>query len=148
MPAPDEEDYGPPPLSVRDSRFSAERTTRPWTWRLGVFLRAMAAVELFKGLGHWAALIAAGGQPDALRGAAAGWVLGDALFAIADPVAAVGLWVGAAWGVAIWLIAAIAQIVASGLGGPTVAGWLTIAVMLVAMSVYIALSIKARHETP
>ncbi|MDR4305127.1 hypothetical protein IHQ68_00600 [Chelatococcus sambhunathii] len=147
MSVPDDDAFGPPPLSLRDSRFSAERTTRPWNWRLGVFLRSMAVIELLKGLAHWAGLIAAGGRPDALHGGA-GWILGDALFAIADPVAAVGLWVGAAWGVAIWLIAAIAQIAASGLGGPSPADWFTISAVLFVMAVYIALSIKARREVP
>ena len=146
MAAPDDDDWGPPPLSVRDSRFSAGRTTRPWSWRLGMFLRAMAAIELLKGLAQWAVLIATGGAAEPLAGQSSAWLATTAVFAVADPVAAVGLWVGAPWGVAIWLIAAIGQIAASALGGPSAAGWFAIAATLTAMTLYVLLSVKARRE--
>ncbi|WP_020178926.1 DUF6163 family protein [Methylopila sp. M107] len=146
MATPDDDHWGPPPLTLRDSRFSAGRTTRPWTWRLGLFLRLTAALELLKGLAHWALLIGAGGGADPIAGASPGWLAANTAFAIADPVAAVGLWVGAPWGVAIWLIAGTGQIASSALGGPGPAAWLIIAVTLSAMTLYVALSMKARRE--
>lgn len=146
MAAPDDDHWGPPPLSVRDSRFSAGRATRPWSWRLGMFLRAMAVIELLKGLVHWALLIGTGAASDPTVGQSSAWLATNAIFAVADPVAAVGLWVGAPWGVAIWLIAAIGQIVVSVIGGSGAAGWLAIAATLLAMSLYVALSMKARRE--
>ena len=59
----------------------------------------------------------------------------------------VGLWVGAPWGVAVWLIAAAAQIAASALGGPTAFGWFAISGAVAAVTAYAALSMKARRES-
>lgn len=134
------------PLTLGEGRFSGDRLVRPWTWRLGFFLHALAAAELIKGLGHWAALIAAGGAQAPFSERPAAWFLTQAFFAVADPVAAVGLWVGAPWGVAIWLIAAVAQLVVSALSGPTPLGVAAIAAIVAAMALYLALRLKARGE--
>jgi hypothetical protein len=144
--AADDDLAGPPPLSMRDSTFRGDRSARPWNFRLGLFLRALAVVELAKGLFYWALLIGAGGAAEPLPHAKAEWLVATVFFAVADPVAAVGLWVGTAWGVAIWLIAAAAQLVVIGIAGPAAAGWLTIASLIGAMTAYVALSAKARRE--
>ena len=67
-------------------------------------------------------------------------------FAVADPVAGVGLWVGAAWGVAIWLIAAVGQLAVVALGVEGLGGWPAAAAVLAAMVAYVALSVMARRE--
>lgn len=144
--AADDDHAGPPPLSMRDSTFHGDRSARPWTWRLAVFLRALAVIELGKGLAYWALLIGAGGAAEPLAGAPTAWFVATVFFAVADPVAAVGLWVGAAWGVAIWLIAALAQLAVIGIAGPTAGGWAVVAVTVAAMTAYVAFSAKARLE--
>lgn len=142
----EDEGRGPPPLTLGDGRFGADRTLRPWTWRLGVFLRALAGVELAKGLVHWAMLIFAGGAAEPLAGLPVSWIAATAFFAVVDPVAALGLWVRAGWGVAVWLIAALGQLIVCALAGPDGGGWAIIAVTMAAMAVYAWLSIKARGE--
>lgn len=146
MATADEDDRGEAPLTIGEGRFSGDRLARPWTWRRSLFLRALAAVELVKGLAHWAALLGAGGAADPTAGRPAGWFLAQGFFAVADPVAAVGLWVGATWGVAIWLIAALGQLAVSALDGPTAIGLLVIAAVVIAMAAYAVLSAKARRE--
>lgn len=136
----------PPPISARDQRLSADRTTRPWRWRLGVFLRVLSALEIAKGLAHWGLLIGAGGAAEAFDAVAPGWIFATVFFAVADPVAGVGLWVGAAWGVAIWLIAALGQLLAVAIGVEGVGGWPSAAAVLLAMAAYVVLSFLARRE--
>lgn len=137
---------GPPPLSMGDSTFRADRASRPWSWRLAAFLRALAVLELGKGLATWALLIGSGGAAEPLPEGSSRWLVATVFFAVADPVAAVGLWLGAAWGVAIWLIAAAAQLVVIGIVGPDPGGWLMVAALIGAMTAYVALSAKARRE--
>jgi hypothetical protein len=146
MATADDDRSDPPPLTLGDARLGADRADRPWNWRLAIFLRALAAVELARGLLHWALLVGAGGSAEPLAGLAPGWFLATMFFAVADPVAAVGLWVGAPWGVAIWLIAAVGQIVASAAGGPGAFGWAVIVATVAAMAAYVVLSMKARNE--
>ncbi|MFC3693900.1 DUF6163 family protein [Chenggangzhangella methanolivorans] len=136
----------PPPISARDQRLSADRGTRPWRWRLEVFLRVLSAAEIAKGLVHWALLIGSGGAAEPLGSVAPGWMFATVFFAVADPVAGVGLWVGAAWGVAIWLIAALGQILAVALGVEAFGGWAAAGLVFAAMATYVALSMMARRE--
>lgn len=136
----------PPPLSARDQRLSADRATRPWSWRLGLFLRALSAVEIAKGLVHWGLLIASGGDAEPLATTSPTWFLATVFFAVADPVAGVGLWVGAAWGVAIWLIAALGQLAVVSLGQGGGLGLGVAGLTVVAMIAYVALSAMARRE--
>lgn len=136
----------PPPLSARDQRLSAHRGSRPWGWRLGLFLRVLSAAEIAKGLVHWALLIRAGGSAEPLGAVEPGFMFATVFLAVADPVAGVGLWVGAAWGVAIWLIAALGQLLSVALGVEGTGGWPSAALVILAMAAYVALSIMARRE--
>lgn len=134
------------PLTVGEARLSGDRDARPWTFRLAVFQRALAAVELAKGLFHWGVVIASGGAADPLGGRPAAFFMEHGFFAVADPVAAVGLWVGAAWGVAIWLITALGQMIVSAFGGGGAAGYAVIALEIAAIAAYLLLSAKSRRE--
>lgn len=83
-----------------------EETVGRWTRRLVVFLRVMAAVSMLKGLYHWARVCGIGGGPDALFDYhSVAWQTATVFFAVIDLVAAVGLWLAAAWGAVIWLTA-------------------------------------------
>lgn len=138
---------GLPGISLADSHLAADSETRPWRFRLGLFLRALAFVELLKGLAYWGALIAAGGTPDPFGGAPAAWFAGCAFFAVVDPVAAVGLWLGAGWGVVIWLIATIGQLVLVSMEPAASASrWFVTATLMGLMALYLFLSMKARGE--
>ena len=134
-----------PPIQLKDSRLGRGGPSRPWNRRLLHFVRAIAAVECLKGLWHWATLLGLGGDP--FTGASATGRVATVFFAVADPVAAVGLWLGAAWGVVIWLLAASAQLLVEGLEpGSSALRWAVMLAIVAAMGGYLALSLKAKAE--
>jgi hypothetical protein len=77
-----------------------------WTWRLVLFLRVMAAASMLKGLYHWARVCGIGVLDNELfEYHSVAWQTATVFFAVIDLVAAVGLWLAAAWGAVIWLTA-------------------------------------------
>src|SRR5579862_4420799 len=75
-----------------------------WTEYLVLFLRLMAAVSLVKGLYHWAQVCGVGAAPDdGFMAHSVAWRSATVFFAVLDLVAAVGLWLAAAWGAVVWL---------------------------------------------
>jgi hypothetical protein len=77
-----------------------------WTQRLVLFLRVMAGVSLLKGLYHWARVCGIGVDAnDAFQYHSIAWQVATVFFAVIDLVAAVGLWLAAAWGAVVWLTA-------------------------------------------
>jgi hypothetical protein len=111
-----------------------------WGMILVIFMRLMAALWLFQGLLEWASvLLPAETVVDHLTDTAVVVVI---FFAVADLVAAVGLWLATPWGGALWLFAALSQIFASitvkdafGLG------WIVVDVVLIV--IYFILTFKA-----
>jgi hypothetical protein len=73
-----------------------------WTERLVIFLRVMAVLSMAKGLYHWAVVSGVAGPPD-------GFEYQTVFFAVIDLVAAVGLWLAAAWGAVVWLTACVSM---------------------------------------
>jgi hypothetical protein len=135
-------------LSQRDAELTTGARTPPWTRRLTIYTRTLAAFSLAKGLYHWALLIGVGAAGDPFAGRTAAWRIATVYFSVADLVAAVGLWLGAAWGVVIWLLAVVSQLLVSGFA-PAAFGpqWGLTGLQLVAIGVYVALSTLARRET-
>jgi hypothetical protein len=83
-----------------------------WTEYLVLFLRVMAAVSLVKGLYHWVEVCGIGLSAD--EGFAAhtiAWQTATVFFAVIDLVAAVGLWLAAAWGAVVWLTSVVSMAV-------------------------------------
>lgn len=84
----------------------------PWRRVHDIFLRLMSVIYLAWGLWEWASLI---GLVPPLFGANARTNLprqgATYFFAALDPVAAVGLWLGSAWGTATWLVVTFARII-------------------------------------
>jgi uncharacterized membrane protein (DUF2068 family) len=77
-----------------------------WTRRLVFFLRVMAGVSILKGLYHWSRVCGIAVDPeDAFQYHSIAWQAATVFFAVIDLVAAVGLWLAAAWGAVIWLTA-------------------------------------------
>src|SRR4029077_4502038 len=82
----------------------------PWTRRLVLFLRIMAGVSMFKGLFHWSLVLGIGdGSGSTFKQASMPWQAATIFFAVIDLVAAVGLWLAAAWGGVVWLTATISM---------------------------------------
>jgi Family of unknown function (DUF6163) len=68
--------------------------------------------SLLKGLYHWAVICGFGAAPGgAFETQNSPWQMATVFFAIIDLVAAVGLWIGASWGVIIWLASSVTMVV-------------------------------------
>jgi len=80
-----------------------------WTGYLVVFLRLMAVLSMAKGLYHWAIVCGIGGPPDGFEYQPVPWQTATVFFAVIDLVAAVGLWLAAAWGAVVWLTAGVSM---------------------------------------
>ncbi len=126
-------------IKLGEAAADGARPTR-WGLILVIFMRLMAALWLFQGLREWASvLLPAETVLDSLPGTAAAAVI---FFAIADLVAAVGLWLATPWGGALWLFAATSQIfVAMTVKDAFGPGWITVDLVLIV--IYFALTFKA-----
>ena len=121
-----------------------------WTRRLIAFLRLMAAVSLIKGLYHWSRITGIGvADSDAFALHSIAWQTATVFFAVIDLVAAVGLWLAAAWGAVIWLTA-VASMLAVEIFFPQVfdSGMLTGVVEVGLLALYLWLALKSAQEHP
>jgi len=121
-----------------------------WTRRLVTFLRIMAIVSLAKGIYHWSLVLVIGdGDRSTFEQAGMPWQAATVFFAVIDLVAAVGLWLAAAWGGVVWLTASISM-AAIELFFPQVYGgrlWIAIP-EFIAIAIYIGLALMAGRERP
>jgi hypothetical protein len=121
-----------------------------WTSWLVLFLRLMAALSLIKGLYHWAAVCGIGTPREAgFDFQTLPWQTATVFFAVFDLVAAVGLWLAAAWGAVVWLTATVSMVVVQ-LFFPQIYGdhlWLVL-LEIVLIGCYLWLAIKSARERP
>jgi len=83
---------------------------KQWAAWLIVFLRAMAAVSLCKGLYHWAIICGMNAPfPSGFDSYPMPYQVATVFFAVIDPVAGVGLWLAAPWGAVVWLTSIISM---------------------------------------
>jgi uncharacterized membrane protein (DUF2068 family) len=121
-----------------------------WTWRLVLFLRVMAGVSMLKGLYHWSEVCGIGVEPTELfEYHSIAWQTATVFFAAIDLVAAVGLWLAAAWGAVIWLTA-VASMLAVEIFFPLVFGGGLLTVLLEGglLALYLWLALKSAQEQP
>jgi hypothetical protein len=121
-----------------------------WTEYLVLFLRLMAAVSLVKGLYHWAQVCGIGaGTDEGFESHTVAWQAATVFFAVLDLVAAVGLWLAAAWGAVVWLGSVVSMAVVV-LFFPNVFG-ASIVIVFIEMAllgVYLWLAIMSARERP
>src|SRR4051812_16974054 len=121
-----------------------------WTRWLIVYVRALACLSLLKGLYHWLVICGIGdGATSTFESAPLAWRAATIFFAVIDLVAAVGLWLAAAWGGVVWLTAAISM-AAIEIAFPQVYGgrlWIAIP-EFIGIAFYIALALMAGRERP
>jgi Family of unknown function (DUF6163) len=133
---------------VRAGLVASTRGT--WTEYLVLFLRIMAAVSLLKGLFHWAQVCGLGASADGgFEAHTVAWRTATVFFAVIDLVAAVGLWLAAAWGAVVWLTSVVSMAVVEVFfpqiyGG----GVLIILIEFVLLGLYVWLAIFAAREQP
>ncbi len=121
-----------------------------WTWRLVLFLRVMAGVSMLKGLYHWARVCGIGVSPsDLFEYHSVAWQAATIFFAVIDLVAAVGLWLAAAWGAVIWLTS-VASMLAVEIFFPQVFGGGLLTGLLEGglLALYLWLALKSAQEQP
>ena len=121
-----------------------------WTRRLVFFLRVMAAVSLLKGLYHWSRVVGIGvGPTEMFEYHSVAWQTATVFFAVIDLVAAVGLWLAAAWGAVIWLTS-VASMLAVEIFFPQVfdGGIITGVLEGALLALYLWLALKAAREQP
>ena len=125
-------------------------TAGTWTEYLVLFLRIMAAVSLVKGLYHWAALCGIGAPADGgFEAHTIAWQTATVFFAVIDLVAAVGLWLAAAWGAVVWLTSVVSMAVVEVFFPRVYGGSVVIVLIEVALlGAYLWLAILAARERP
>ena len=131
--------------SIDLSPNSQKRQADRWGFLLLVFMRVVAVLWLFQGLMHWKLILAPELAPlDALPGPVASAIV---FFAVADLLAAVGLWLAAAWGGVLWLFSACAGIIIT-LFMPDfqVGGLLMVLISLGLIVIYFILTWNAAQE--
>ena len=121
-----------------------------WAEYLVLFLRIMAGVSLVKGLYHWSQVCGIGAPADGgFESHTIAWQTATVFFAVIDLVAAVGLWLAAAWGAVVWLTAVVSMAVVE-VFFPQVYGG-SIFIVLVEttlLAIYLWLAIFAAREQP
>jgi hypothetical protein len=120
-----------------------------WTRRLVVFLRVMAVLSMAKGLYHWAIVCGFAGTGDGFEYQPTPWQTATVFFAVIDLVAAIGLWLAAAWGAVVWLTASVSM-AAVEVFFPQVYGgrWLVVMIVGGLLVIYLFLAIQSAREHP
>jgi hypothetical protein len=130
----------------------AGKVARPgsWTEYLVLFLRIMAGVSLIKGLYHWAAVCGIGAPSDGgFENHTTAWQAATVFFAVLDLVAAVGLWLAAAWGAVVWLTSVVSMAVVEVFFPQVYGGSIFIVLMeLALLAIYLWLAIVSARERP
>ena len=127
-----------------------EQSVGRWTRWLVLFLRVMAGVSMLKGLYHWARVCGIGVDAnDAFQYHSIAWQAATVFFAVIDLIAAVGLWLAAAWGAVIWLTA-VASMLAVEIFFPQVFGGGLLTGLLEGglLVLYLGLALKSAQEQP
>jgi hypothetical protein len=117
-----------------------------WTRRLVLFLRLMAGISMIKGLYHWAEVTGMiGSEP--FENHSIAWQTATVFFAVIDLVAAVGLWLAAAWGAVIWLTS-VASMLVIAVFFPQVFGGGLLSLLLEGglLALYLWLALKSAQE--
>ena len=133
------------PVQADEPEIKDER----WTARLVMFLRVMSVLSMTKGLYHWAIVSGIAGPADGFEYQPTPWQTATVFFAVIDLVAAVGLWLAAAWGAVIWLTATVSM-AAVEVFFPQVYGgrWLVVAIEGGLLFCYLFLAIQSAREHP
>src|SRR3984893_5055737 len=110
----------------------------------------MAAVSLVKGLYHWSQVCGIGvGHDQAFQAHTIPWQTATVFFAVLDLVAAVGLWLAAAWGAVVWLTSVVSMAWVEVFFPQVYGGSLFIVLVeMTLLGVYLWLAICSARERP
>jgi hypothetical protein len=121
-----------------------------WSRWLVLFLRAMAAVSLIKGLYHWSVVIGIDAPKDvAFDSYSTSYQAATIFFAVIDLVAAVGLWLAAPWGAVVWLTSVVSMAVVEAMFPQVYGGSILVVIAEVALlAAYLWLALMAARDQP
>ena len=126
-----------------------EKVHGRWTARLVLFLRIMAGLSMAKGLYHWAVICGMTGLEGGFEAQPLAWQTATVFFAVIDLVAAIGLWLAAAWGAVVWLTASVSMAAVEVIFPQVYGGRMAVvAVESVLLCVYLFLAIQSAREHP
>lgn len=120
----------------------------PWQRRVVLYLRILAGFLLLKTVYSWTLICGIwDGESSRFQGLSLAAQSAVIWAAIMNPVGAVGLWLGAAWGVVLWLVTTVVQILINA-SAPEGVGRLFIvaAVETVLVAIYAYLTYRAGNE--
>jgi hypothetical protein len=126
-----------------------QKITGTWSTRLVLFMRIMAVLSLVKGVYHWAQICGIGVGAGEFQVHSVSWQTATVFFAVIDLVAAVGLWLAAAWGAVVWLTAVVSMAVVE-VFFPQVYGGSILIVLgeVTLLGLYMWLAVLAARERP
>lgn len=80
---------------------------------MSIYLKVLAVILLYGGLVHVGNLLGYSPMPysEMPPSTRAAWQNGDVVFAILNFVAVIGLWRGKSWGIGVWLLMVVAQLI-------------------------------------
>jgi hypothetical protein len=120
-----------------------------WTARLVLFLRVMAVLSMAKGLYHWAVVSGIAGRLEGFEYQPTPWQTATVFFAVIDLVAAVGLWLAAAWGAVVWLTASVSMAAVEVFFPQVYGGRLSVVALEgILLFTYLFLAIQSAREHP
>jgi hypothetical protein len=120
-----------------------------WTARLVLFLRVMAVLSMAKGLYHWAVVSGIAGPLEGFEYQPTPWQTATVFFAVIDLVAAVGLWLAAAWGAVVWLTASVSMAAVEVFFPQVYGGRLSVVALEgILLFTYLFLAIQSAREHP
>lgn len=124
-------------------------TAGTWCTRLVLFMRIMAVLSLVKGVYHWAQICGISVSTGNFELHSVAWQTATVFFAVIDLVAAVGLWLAAAWGAVVWLTAVVSMAVVE-VFFPQVYGGSFLIVLgeVTLLGLYMWLAVLAARERP
>ena len=137
------------PMTAID-RETERPTEGRWTVALIWFLRSVAGLSMAKGLYHWSVVIGVGDGPgSSFEASPVAFQAATIFFAVIDLVAAVGLWLAAAWGAVVWLSSVVSMAVVEVFFPNVFGGSIFIALIeMTLLGVYLWLAIVSAREHP
>lgn len=98
-------------MTLRENRSAAETDTNRYEKTLDIYARVLSIVLMLFGLRQWAVIVGVAASPGGpFETMSAAWQLATMYLAVADLVAAVGLWMRVAWGNVLWICAALSEV--------------------------------------
>ena len=130
-------------IRLRDKPSAADPTR--WGILLVIFMRMIAVLWIVQGLAQWQVMLFVDGMMFDRVSASVGVAV--IFFAVADLLAAVGLWLATPWGGVLWILVAFAQcVVAIVLPDFFEGGRLVVALNALLVGLYLFVTYKAANE--